>query len=106
MLRPWWERWPGRLEYEKSALEEAGIHYELDAPAFESGKVILHLKVPLNEDLVRIDAHFPDVYPYTRFELVAPDLDLPHHQNPIAKNLCLIGRASVSSGIVSQMCLR
>ncbi len=52
------------------------------------------LRVPVNEELVRIDAHFPDVYPYTRFELIAPDLDLPHHQNPIGKNLCLIGRAS------------
>ena len=94
MLKRWWERWPGRLEHEQSALEEAGIRYQLDGPAFEAGKVILHLEVPQDGKVLRLEAHFPDVYPYTRFELIAPDLDLPHHQNPIAKNLCLIGRAS------------
>lgn len=37
---------------------------------------------------------FPSVYPYTRFEIFAPDLSLKHHQNPFLKNLCMFGRAS------------
>jgi molybdopterin/thiamine biosynthesis adenylyltransferase len=94
MLKPWWEEWPGRLEYEESELDAAGVDYQLDEEAFRSGKIVLHLQVPQDGVSLRLDAHFPDVYPYTRFELIAPELDLAHHQNPIGKNLCLIGRAS------------
>ncbi len=37
---------------------------------------------------------FPDLYPYFRFEIYAPNLNLPHHQNLFSKNLCLIGRST------------
>lgn len=94
MLKQWWEQWPGRLEYELTELDAIGIQYKRDGSAFRRGKIVLHLQVPHDGQLLNLEARFPDVYPYTRFELVAPDLDLPHHQNPIFKNLCLIGRAS------------
>jgi hypothetical protein len=94
MLKRWWEIWPGRLEYELAALETAGIAFKRDAGALSRGKLALRLKVPFGSENLNIEARFPDVYPYTRFELFAPDLNLPHHQNPISKNLCLIGRAS------------
>jgi len=94
MLKQWWELWPGRLESELAALDAAGVHYDRDVGAFRRGKIILRLQVPLGGEVINIEARFPDVYPYTRFELFAPDLNLPHHQNPISKNLCLIGRAS------------
>lgn len=35
---------------------------------------------------------FPDLYPYFRFEVYARTLELPYHQNPFERNLCLIGR--------------
>jgi len=94
MLKRWWELWPGRLESELSALEAAGVHYEYDQNALKRGKIVLRLEITLDGKPSRLEAHFPDVYPYTRFELIAPDLNLCHHQNPILKNLCLIGRAS------------
>jgi len=94
MLKRWWELWPGRLEYELAALDVARIHYERDERAFARGTLILRLKVPHGSEVLNIEARFPDVYPYTRFELFAPDLNLPHHQNPFSKSLCLIGRAT------------
>lgn len=94
MLKPWWEVWPGRLEFELAALDAAGIHYQRDAGAIRRGKIVLHLQVPHDGEVLNIEARYPDVYPYTRFELIAPDLSLPHHQNPISKSLCLIGRAT------------
>lgn len=94
MLKPWWDLWPGRLEYELAALDAAGIRYERDARALARGKIALRLKVPLGSEVLNIEAKFPEVYPYTRFELFAPGLNLPHHQNPFSKSLCLIGRAT------------
>jgi len=94
MLKPWWESWPGRLEYELRALEAAGIPHELDAQAFADGAVIIRLKPKVCGSEISLAAKFPDSYPYTRFEVSAPDLDLTRHQHPFSKNLCLIGRGS------------
>jgi len=41
-------------------------------------------------------AVFSDLYPYFRFEIYAETVSLAHHQNPIGKNLCLIGRETVN----------
>jgi molybdopterin/thiamine biosynthesis adenylyltransferase len=94
MLKRWWELWPGRLEDELSALEDAGVQFEYDRSALQRGKIVLHLKVTLSGKPLRLEARFPDVFPYTRFEIIAPDLALHHHQNPIFKNLCLLERGS------------
>jgi hypothetical protein len=91
----WWERYPGRLEAEIGELRADGIVVSRDATAFESGKVRLQLELPdgywLSKKLI---AEYPDLYPFTRPEVYAPDFLLPHHQNPILKNLCLLGRES------------
>lgn len=92
--KPWWELHPGRLESELQALDEAGIAYERDAVAFAKGAVRLCLRVPLNGTVVELQATYPDMYPYFRFEVVAPGLSLHHHQNPFQKNLCLLGRST------------
>jgi hypothetical protein len=96
MLKHWWERWPERFDHELEALTAANIPYRRDFSEFERGRLVLHLEVLIGGKPVRLVALFPDVYPYTRFELIAPDITLPHHQNPITKNLCLIGRASAN----------
>lgn len=94
MLKRWWELWPGRLEAELSALEAAGVKYVCDGQALKRGKVILYLQLTLDGKPLSLEARFPDFYPYMRFEVFAPDLNLRHHQNPILKNLCLLGRTS------------
>ena len=93
-MKPWWERWPGRLEYEIAELKTAGIHCERDEDAFNKGVVKLNLRHTVNGEEQNFIVVFPDVYPYIRFEIFAPDLELEHHQNPFQKNLCMIGRST------------
>jgi hypothetical protein len=89
---PWWERWPGRLECELAALDAAGIRWELDEAARARGVLSLALVVPTDEGNLTLRIVFPDLYPYFRFLAYAPTLDLPYHQNPFERNLCLIPR--------------
>jgi molybdopterin/thiamine biosynthesis adenylyltransferase len=56
----------------------------------------MEVQAKAGDETHRLRVFFPDVYPYTRFEVLAPDLDLPRHQNPFQKNLCLVGRATAN----------
>lgn len=94
MLRAWWERWPGRLEWELGELTAAGVAHQLDPAAREAGYIRLDLWPEIDGERLHLVALFPDLYPFFRFEVLAPDLELPHHQHPFQKNLCLLGRAT------------
>ncbi len=91
--KPWWEVYPSRLEREFDALKEVGIEYMRDKNAF--AKRILCLYVEM-EKAGTLRVVFPDLYPYFRFEIYAPELQLSHHQNPFSKSLCLIGRSTAN----------
>ena len=94
-MKPWWETHDGRLAREEEARRADGIEVERDAEAFVRGVVRLRLRLPegrwMTTELVAV---YPDTFPYTRPEIFAPALDLPHHQNPHMKNLCLMPRSS------------
>jgi molybdopterin/thiamine biosynthesis adenylyltransferase len=92
MLKPWWERWPGLLDEELQLLYDAGIIVE--RKEMQDNRLSLLLKLFVGDQQIRLIVVFPDTYPYVRFEAYAPELDLAHHQNPIGKNLCLIGRGT------------
>lgn len=98
-VAPWWERYPGRFEHEITLLEAAGFAPVVDETAKANGLARLTVTVPV-ADLgpVEMRATFPDLYPYFRPEVAAFGLDLPHHQHPFSKNLCLIGRATGNWG--------
>lgn len=91
-LQPWWERCPERLEYEISALDAAGILWQRDEQAAARGVMQFQLTVTHEGRDLPLVVRFPDLYPYFRFEVYAPTLELPYHQNPFENNLCLIGR--------------
>lgn len=97
-LTPWWEKTePSRLEDELSRLRAAGIEYEIDERAREKGLIKLNLRrVRVDGRGLDLAARFPDVYPYTRFEIRAPDLELDYHQNPFTGQLCLLGRSTLN----------
>src|SRR5215212_8762383 len=80
-LTPWWQKTePSRLEDELSRLRAAGIEYEIDERAREKGLIKLNLRsVRVDGRDLNLVALFPDVYPYTRFEIRAPDLELDYH---------------------------
>lgn len=94
-MKPWWEKWvPSRLDYELDELRAAGIPFELDKEAFSRGVVVIRLSPTVNGERIDIIAKYPDLYPYFRFQVEAPALNLQRHQNPFSKNLCLIGRGT------------
>lgn len=95
--RPWFERWPERLQHEREALRRAGIEFEVDEEAQRSGVLKLLLRTPSGHPGGQHDlrALFPDEFPFFRPEVYADSLDLPRHQNPFQKNLCLLGRSTI-----------
>ena len=98
-MQPWWERWPGRLEWELAELQEVGIEHRMDQNAFRKGIVVLNIHHEIKDRKEDFIVRFPDVYPYMRFEIYAPGLKLDHHQNPFKKNLCMIGRSTANWSI-------
>ena len=96
MLSRWWDRFPGRLEYELEALRELGVEPTMDEEQRARGRIVLSFLYPVDGAPVALRAVFPALYPFFRFELYAPDLALKHHQNPFEGNLCLIGGATAN----------
>lgn len=96
---PWWEQFPGRLEHERAALQSLGITVHEDAQARAENVVKWAFVVPdayTGQGDVQLVATFPELYPFLRPDVSAPELDMAHHQHPFGKNLCLIGRASAA----------
>lgn len=92
----WWNRWPGRLEYELDKLEAAG--YQVVSQDQSTG--LLVLEVLASDDQtgvgeILLTVRFPDTYPSTAPQVIAPDLGLKHHQHPFGGTLCLIGRSTL-----------
>lgn len=93
----WWETYPERLEQEAAALQALGISFEEDPAAKAEGIIRWTFTAPdtiSGHGDVRLEAAFPEFYPYVRPDVVAPEMMMGHHQQPFGKNLCLIGRAS------------
>ena len=83
------------MERELHEIDRLAVAYTVDEDAKAGGLLRLTLKWDVPDfGIVDLVATFPDLYPYFRPEVRAPDLSLAHHQNPFAKNLCLIGRAT------------
>ena len=91
---PWWKRLPTRLESELRELEELGVRYERDPRAEAAGVLRLLLQVPYDGQVLPLVATFPDSYPFFAVQVEAPTLDLPHHQHPFGKALCLLPRST------------
>ena len=93
-VAPWWEAVPGRLDAELGALRHAGIPFQLRQEEKDAGAIVLDLTAMIKGAETPLVARYPDTFPYLRPEVYAPALDLPRHQNPFQKNLCLLGRRS------------
>ncbi len=94
MLKKWWERYPGRLEYEQAELEKIGAPFKLNHEMLERGTAILTGTIKIDEKNIDLEIVFPDGYPYFRFYAYADGLQLRYHQHPFQKNLCLLGRST------------
>lgn len=93
-MNTWWTRNPERLEFELQALRDAGIPFAPIPESIDQGIYKLRLFPTVDGKTIELVVVFPDLYPYFRFEVLAPDLALTHHQHAFAKTLCMIGRAT------------
>jgi molybdopterin/thiamine biosynthesis adenylyltransferase len=95
-MKAWWERWPERLEWELDALGSAGIEFQIVEQNPKTGILRLSFRYKVSEEDIALEAVFPCFYPYTRCEIIAPNLSLRWHQNPYNRNLCLLGRGTAN----------
>jgi molybdopterin/thiamine biosynthesis adenylyltransferase len=93
-VTPWWVDYPGTLHEEITALERAGITHEVREDLKAQGLLQIDAAVEVDGETIDVEIVYPDYYPFVRFEVYAPTLELPRHQNPFEKNLCLIARAT------------
>jgi hypothetical protein len=94
-MRTWPEQFPGRLEHELEEFAERGPPFSLDNDLLaEQGKVVLRGAIEDQGEEVDLEVHYPDLFPFVRPEIVAPNRQLPRHQNPYGGNLCLLDRST------------
>lgn len=94
-MRTWPERYPGRLEYEREQFSERGLDFELDEELLvEQGRVVMRGSISAEDAEIALEVRYPDLYPFVRPEVSAPELRLARHQNPYEGNLCLLDRST------------
>lgn len=82
------QMWSQRIDWEIDALIRAGIPTKIRFRNDRSCSCSIEIQHPLGIGVV---VDFPYHYPYTAFEAKAPQVTAKHHQNPVVKNLCLLG---------------
>lgn len=104
MSKPWYDKSPRVYEKELQAYNEAGLKYKIDEAARTKGVLQIDFKIdPDNNsfseaklgETLELQAVYPFNYPYFRPQVYASGLNLPRHQHPINKNLCLLGRSTI-----------
>jgi molybdopterin/thiamine biosynthesis adenylyltransferase len=90
-MQTWVERFPGRLEYELADFARRKLEFALDEEQLaEQGRVVLTGFLPYEGEEVRLEVRYPDLFPYLRPVVIAPDLNRDRHQDPYSKELCLL----------------
>lgn len=89
---PWFARDPDRFAYEQKELAERAPSLQLDRCALERGFARYRGRVEIGARAVDVEIVYPSEFPEFPPEILAHDLALGRHQNPIAKNLCTIAR--------------
>ena len=92
-MQPWWHEWAGRLEWELEALRRVCTKAEVIAQDEAKGLLVIYAIREVGGRTVHLQIDFPSDYPYMRPLFYAPQDEFAWHQNPFAKNLCLLGTA-------------
>jgi hypothetical protein len=91
-MQTWVDRFPGRLDYELADFAKRGLDFELDEEQLaEQGRVVLRGSLTYKGEEIRLEVRYPDLFPYLRPVVIAPELRRHRHQNPYGKELCLLG---------------
>lgn len=101
-MEPWFRRYPDHYEREQKAFEELGIAVIEDQKMKGDGILRLTITIDGNNPNFSLDKEgtykfvvaYPDNYPWFRPQVYAYELNLPRHQHPSEKNLCLLPRST------------
>lgn len=92
-MEAWWETYPGLLEAEQAALDQAGYRWKIDETKRQLGRLVIEVEYPYENDRVwALSAEFPATYPYFAPTVFLRDVVLPRHHHPFGKNLCLLAQ--------------
>lgn len=90
-MQTWVDRFPGRLEYELADFAKRELEFELDEEQLaEQGRVVLRGSLTHEGEEIRLEVRYPDLFPYLRPVVIAPELRRDRHQDPYGKELCLL----------------
>lgn len=94
-MEAWFDRFPGRLEWELEQFAERNLDFRLDEEERRvNRRVLLRGAVAHAGDHLELEVLYPDLFPYIRPEVFAPGVQLDRHQNPFDHNLCLLDRST------------
>lgn len=100
-MKAWFENDIQRLEREKNELLALNVSFKIDVEAKEQKLLRIQLRIsgdnpnfglPIRTEEIELIAVYPDTYPFFRPNVYAYDVNLLRHQNPLNKELCLLGR--------------
>lgn len=89
-MKPWFERFPGRLEYELNELNRAGYEYALNDELKAEGRIVLSIEFPVEGESHKLMVRYPDLYPWLPFEIIGSTLPSGRHICPTTGVLCLM----------------
>lgn len=89
VMRPWWEKYPERLNRELASLDEAGFQYIEREGKEDQGCLVLDVVYQDETYTCSITICYPVEYPSTVFSVIAPEFIDGRHKEPIGGKLCL-----------------
>lgn len=91
--RPWWERWPGRLEAELERFAHHRLPCKLvEDPRADGKRLVIETALDLpGHGKTNLTVVYPDAFPNRRFAIYARALRLPRHQ-AFGGSLCVFPR--------------
>lgn len=94
-MEAWFDRFPGRLEWELEQFVGRGLRFALDEDELRAnGRILLRGAIGHADRRLELEVLYPDLFPYLRPEVFASGLELERHQNPFERNLCLLDRST------------
>lgn len=90
--QPWFERHQARLAFERDQFRVHWPTLRLDLQGLERGVVRFRGVVRVSDGDVDFEVIYPPEFPEFPPEVLAHNLSLDRHQNPVGKNLCTLAR--------------
>lgn len=90
--RPWFERWPELVEWERRRFEHHGLPWAIDERAKAHGYLVVDSEVEYEGRPVPIRVVYPSETPELPPLIYAEETILERHQQPFAGNFCLLER--------------